>query len=48
MYQITFIRDGKIHSVTTPNKIAAEWLRILTPKSRLWQSMGKGNYSLIA
>lgn len=47
MYQVTFIRKGQLHSVTSPNKRTMELLALIIGGSRIWQNLGKGNWQLI-
>lgn len=47
MYQVTFIRDGALHAVSTPSIGTAGTLRDITTGSRLWVSCGKGQWALV-
>ena len=40
MYRITWIIGTELHSVTTPNRLAAMALRQRLPGSRLWAKDG--------
>ena len=47
MYQVTFIRDGALHVVTSPNRSTMLTLGASVAGSRVWQSLGCGAWALI-
>ena len=47
MYQVTFIRSGKLHVVTSPNRSTMLALQASVAHSRVWRSLGCGAWALI-
>lgn len=48
MYQLTFLRAGCLHKVTSPNLTALHHLRATTPTARLWKICRNGSFVLLS
>lgn len=47
MYQVTFIFQGFLFNITTPDVLSASILRRITKHSRLWKIEHKGQPRLV-
>lgn len=47
MYQVTFIRAGVVHAISTPNRDTAVMVHRITGRSRLWLITGRGQWQLV-
>lgn len=41
MFSLTYIRGGRLFTVTSPNYTAVALLCLIVPGSRLWEHQGK-------
>lgn len=47
MYQLTFLRAGLLHKVSSPDLASLYHLRKVVPHSRLWKMLRQGRLILL-
>lgn len=48
MYQLTFIRHGCLHKVTSPALTSLAHLRAIVPTARIWKIRRNGSFVLLS